>query len=103
MHSVSLNGSLVKVTFLPEKEKFYFILILCTYFSQVLMKDVGHHIRAMVVLPVQELATQIFKVFKKYCQKTGLKVALLSGSIPLHQEQQQIVHYSMCLKINVPQ
>ncbi|KAL0901675.1 hypothetical protein ABMA27_006874 [Loxostege sticticalis] len=61
---------------------------------QVLMKDVGHHIRAMVVLPVQELATQIFKIFKKYCQKTGVKVALLSGSIPLHQEQQQIVHYT---------
>ncbi|XP_028176368.1 probable ATP-dependent RNA helicase Dbp73D [Ostrinia furnacalis] len=61
---------------------------------QVLMKDVGHHIRAMVVLPVQELAAQIFKVFKKYCQRTGLKVALLSGSIPLHQEQQQIVRYT---------
>lgn len=58
------------------------------------MNSLGHHIRAMVVLPVQELATQIAKVFKKYCNKTGLKVALLSGATPLSQEQQQIVRYS---------
>lgn len=59
------------------------------------MKDTGHYIKAMVVLPVQELAIQIAKVFKKYCNKTSLKVALLSGATPLHQEQQQIVRYSM--------
>ncbi|CAH2989473.1 unnamed protein product [Chilo suppressalis] len=61
---------------------------------QLLMKETGHHIRAMVVLPVQELAAQIAKVFRKYCSRTGLKVALLSGSTTLHQEQQQIVRHT---------
>lgn len=61
---------------------------------QVLMKHLGHHVRALVVLPVQELAAQVAKVFKKYCTNTGLKVALLSGSTPLHKEQQQIMRYS---------
>ncbi|XP_072944775.1 probable ATP-dependent RNA helicase Dbp73D [Epargyreus clarus] len=61
---------------------------------QVLMKEIGHHIRALIVLPVQELAMQVAKVFKKYCTNTGLKVALLSGSTPLHKEQQQIMRYT---------
>lgn len=59
------------------------------------MNDIGCHIRALVVLPVQELAAQVAKVFKKYCMKTRLKVALLGGSIPMQQEQQNIVRYSM--------
>ncbi|CAG9796702.1 unnamed protein product [Diatraea saccharalis] len=64
---------------------------------QLLLKETGHHIRAMVVLPVQELAMQIAKVFKKYCTRTALKVALLSGSTPLHQEQQKIVRHTESL------
>lgn len=58
------------------------------------MNSVGHHVRAMIVLPVQELAVQVSKVFKKYCTNTGLKVVLLSASTPLRKEQQQIVRYS---------
>ena len=58
------------------------------------MNQLGHQIRALVVLPVQELASQVAKVFKKYCTNTGLKVALLSGSAPLQKEQQQIMKYS---------
>ncbi|XP_045458824.1 probable ATP-dependent RNA helicase Dbp73D [Melitaea cinxia] len=61
---------------------------------QILMKQLGHRVRALVVLPVQELAAQVAKVFKKYCTNTGLKVALLSGSTPLHKEQQQIMRYT---------
>ncbi|XP_063548814.1 probable ATP-dependent RNA helicase Dbp73D [Cydia strobilella] len=61
---------------------------------QVLMNSVGHHVRAMIVLPVQELATQVSKVFKKYCTNTGLKVVLLTASTPLRKEQQQIVKYT---------
>ncbi|KAJ2947778.1 hypothetical protein O0L34_g9560 [Tuta absoluta] len=61
---------------------------------QILMNDVGRHIRALVVLPVQELAAQVAKVFKKYAAKTGLNVALLSGSTPLQHEQHQIVRYT---------
>ncbi|KAG7310917.1 hypothetical protein JYU34_003756 [Plutella xylostella] len=61
---------------------------------QILMDQVGHCIRALVVLPVQELATQVSKVFKKYTARTSLKVALLSGSTPLRQEQKQLVRYT---------
>ncbi|CAH0592344.1 unnamed protein product [Chrysodeixis includens] len=64
---------------------------------QILMNDIGCHIRALVVLPVQELAAQVAKVFKKYCMKTRLKVALLGGSIPMQQEQQNIVRYTETL------
>ncbi|XP_013194673.2 probable ATP-dependent RNA helicase Dbp73D [Amyelois transitella] len=64
---------------------------------QILMNDIGHHIKALVVLPVQELAIQVAKVFKKYTMRTKLKVALLSGSAPLYQEQQQIVRHSESL------
>lgn len=65
------------------------------------MNEMGRHVRALIVLPVQELATQVAKVFKKYCTKTGLKVALLSGSTQLQHEQAQIVRYSeydTCIK-----
>ncbi|KAJ0182616.1 hypothetical protein K1T71_001985 [Dendrolimus kikuchii] len=61
---------------------------------QILMGEVGCFIRGLVVLPVQELATQVAKVFKRYCFKTRLRVALLSGSVPLQQEQQKIVKYT---------
>lgn len=61
---------------------------------QILMNEIGCHVRALVVLPVQELAAQVAKVFKKYCMKTRLKVALLGGSTPLQQEQQSIVRYT---------
>ncbi|KAI8438333.1 hypothetical protein MSG28_010899 [Choristoneura fumiferana] len=61
---------------------------------QILMNSIGHHVRAMIVLPVQELAAQVSKVFKKYCTNTGLKVVLLSASTPLRKEQQQIVRYT---------
>ncbi|XP_034836057.1 probable ATP-dependent RNA helicase Dbp73D [Maniola hyperantus] len=64
---------------------------------QILMNQFGHHIRALIVLPVQELAAQIAKVFKKYCTNTGLRVALLSGSTPLQKEQQQIMKHTETL------
>ncbi|XP_032529172.2 probable ATP-dependent RNA helicase Dbp73D [Danaus plexippus] len=65
---------------------------------QVLMNEIGHHIRALVVLPVQELAIQVAQVFKKYCTNTGLRVQLLSGSTPLQKEQQQIMRFTETLK-----
>lgn len=72
----------------------FFLTYLPIHFLQILTNGVGHHIRALIVLPVQELATQVAKVFKKYTARTSLKVALLSGSIPLRQEQKQIIRYS---------
>ncbi|XP_068626634.1 probable ATP-dependent RNA helicase Dbp73D [Battus philenor] len=61
---------------------------------QVLLNQIGHYIRALIVLPVQELAIQVAKVCKKFCTNTGLQVALLSGSTPFHQEQQNLMKYT---------
>lgn len=51
--------------------------------------------RALVVLPVKELAVQVAKVFKDYCIGTNLKVALITGSVSFQQEQTELVKYSM--------
>lgn len=65
------------------------------------MDEIGCQARALVVLPVQELAAQVAKVFKKHCSRTNLKVALLGGSKPLHQEQSIIVKYSKSFLSNL--
>jgi len=36
-------------------------------------------VRAIAVLPTQDLALQVFKVFSTYCESCGLKVKLLTG------------------------
>ncbi|XP_011181747.2 probable ATP-dependent RNA helicase Dbp73D [Zeugodacus cucurbitae] len=58
---------------------------------QLLANRVERKIRALVVLPVAELALQVFKVFKKLCEKTDLSVCLLSKKFPFAQEQEKLV------------
>ncbi|XP_053955033.1 probable ATP-dependent RNA helicase Dbp73D isoform X1 [Anastrepha ludens] len=58
---------------------------------QLLANRVERKIRALVVLPVGELALQVFKVFKKLCEKTDLAVCLLSKKFPFAQEQEKLV------------
>ncbi|CAD7003292.1 probable ATP-dependent RNA helicase Dbp73D [Ceratitis capitata] len=58
---------------------------------QLLADRVVRKIRALVVLPVAELALQVFKVFKKLCEKTDLNVCLLSKTFPFAQEQEKLV------------
>lgn len=48
-------------------------------------------IRALVILPVQDLANQVFKVFQNYVGKTNLRVKLLSGQKSFAQEQNELV------------
>lgn len=52
-------------------------------------------IRCLIVLPVQELATQVHKVMVTYSSHTNLKVGLLSGAFPFDQEQSSIIRRSM--------
>ncbi|XP_023332629.1 ATP-dependent RNA helicase DDX51 [Eurytemora carolleeae] len=47
-------------------------------------------VRALVVLPTQDLALQVFKVFNIFCEGTGLRVKLLTGQQSLSQEQQSL-------------
>lgn len=52
---------------------------------------VDRRIRALIVLPVNELAVQVLKVFQKLCENTNLKCALLSKFVPFDIEQSQLV------------
>lgn len=58
---------------------------------QHLSNRVAREIRALVVLPVNELAVQVLKIFQKLCEATNLKVALISKFTPFEIEQQQLV------------
>ncbi|XP_047114915.1 probable ATP-dependent RNA helicase Dbp73D isoform X2 [Schistocerca piceifrons] len=58
---------------------------------QILRKRVIPCIRALIILPVQDLATQVYKVFKTYCSVTNLKVALITGQKSFVMEQQQLI------------
>ncbi|CAH0550495.1 unnamed protein product [Brassicogethes aeneus] len=48
-------------------------------------------IRALVILPTQDLATQVFKTFRLYAQNTNLDICLITGNNPFAFEQKQLV------------
>ncbi|XP_075161453.1 putative ATP-dependent RNA helicase Dbp73D [Haematobia irritans] len=58
---------------------------------QILSPRVVRKIRALVILPVAELALQVFRVFKKLCEHTDLSVCLLSNLTPLAMEKEKLV------------
>ncbi|XP_002026759.2 probable ATP-dependent RNA helicase Dbp73D [Drosophila persimilis] len=58
---------------------------------QLLNNRVRCKVRALVVLPVAELALQVFKVIRALCSKTELEVCLLSKQHRLEDEQEKLV------------
>ncbi|RZF43907.1 hypothetical protein LSTR_LSTR007243 [Laodelphax striatellus] len=59
---------------------------------QSLKPSLIRRVRALVVLPVQDLAAQVAKVFVQYAQGTGLRVLTVTGrAMPLHTEQSLLV------------
>lgn len=54
-------------------------------------------IRCLIVLPVQELATQVYEVISKYSTGTKLKIALISGASSFIEEQEKLIEISMLL------
>lgn len=58
---------------------------------QHLSNRVSREIRALIVLPVNELAVQVLKILQKLCEATNLKVTLLSKFTPFEVEQHQLV------------
>ncbi|XP_060554216.1 LOW QUALITY PROTEIN: ATP-dependent RNA helicase DDX51-like, partial [Ruditapes philippinarum] len=58
---------------------------------QGLRSRVTCEVRVLAVLPVRDLATQVFKVFQAYCEGTDLKVGLMIGQKTLLAEQQSLV------------
>ncbi|XP_023289732.1 probable ATP-dependent RNA helicase Dbp73D [Orussus abietinus] len=58
---------------------------------QALQTRLVQKVRCLVVLPVKELATQVYKVISKYLAHTNLNVTLLSGVLTFKQEQSNLV------------
>lgn len=58
---------------------------------QALMYNNVRVIRALVILPTQDLANQVYKTFKTYAQHTKLNVALVTGKNDFANEQRQLV------------
>lgn len=61
---------------------------------QALKKHVVKKIRALVILPTQDLALQVFQCFKTYTQDTNLSTLLITGSTSFDVEQKQLVYES---------
>ena len=57
---------------------------------QLLSKRIVPRVRALVLLPVQDLAAQVFKVFQAYAGN-HLRVKLISGQKSFAQEQMELV------------
>ncbi|XP_063701250.1 probable ATP-dependent RNA helicase Dbp73D [Culicoides brevitarsis] len=58
---------------------------------QLLLQRVQRKVRALVILPVNELAEQVFQVFKQLCKDTKIVATLLTSSMPLAQERSRLV------------
>lgn len=58
---------------------------------QVLLDRPDRQVRALIVLPVNELAVQVHKVFRKLCEGTSLTCAHLSKFNAIETEQTQLI------------
>ncbi|XP_039485272.2 probable ATP-dependent RNA helicase Dbp73D [Drosophila santomea] len=58
---------------------------------QLLSQRVECKVRALIVLPVAELALQVYRVVSALCSKTELEVCLLSKQHKLEDEQEKLV------------
>ncbi|GAV04315.1 hypothetical protein RvY_14616 [Ramazzottius varieornatus] len=58
---------------------------------QDLSKRSSSKIRALILLPVKELAVQVADVFQTFAKGTRVKIALICGKQALDQERQQIL------------
>ena len=58
---------------------------------QALRNRVVPQVRALIILPVQDLANQVYRVFRQYCEGTSIKPKLLSGQQSFAQEKIEII------------
>ena len=63
---------------------------------QALRQRVVPRVRALVILPVQDLAAQVYKVFLQFAEGTQLRIKLISGQKPFKQEQTELVKPDTC-------
>ncbi|XP_034933651.1 probable ATP-dependent RNA helicase Dbp73D [Chelonus insularis] len=58
---------------------------------QYLKNQLTREIRCLIVVPVQELAAQIYKVLTTYSTQSNLKIGLISGASTLEIEQKNLI------------
>ncbi|XP_014238443.1 probable ATP-dependent RNA helicase Dbp73D [Trichogramma pretiosum] len=58
---------------------------------QILKNKFVRLVRCLIVLPTQELATQVYKVMTTYTKDTHLKVAVITGASSFDEEQEKLV------------
>lgn len=68
---------------------------------EILKVRVEKKVRALIVLPVQELARQVAQVFKELSINTGLTCALLSNLNKLSVEQSLLIQNGMGYVLNI--
>lgn len=61
---------------------------------QALKHNTVKRIYALVILPTQDLAIQVYKTFKQYVEGTNLNVCLVTGKMPFDVEQIRLVSES---------
>nr|CAH7713422.1 unnamed protein product [Callosobruchus chinensis] len=64
---------------------------------QALKRHTVKKIRALVILPTQDLALQVYKAFKNYAQNTHIDICLISGNHPFSVEQTQLLYKMLVL------
>lgn len=58
---------------------------------QSLLQRVICHLRALIILPTKDLASQVKQVFEMFTEGTNLRVGLASGSKSFAKDQEQLV------------
>ncbi|KAI9556975.1 hypothetical protein GHT06_016769 [Daphnia sinensis] len=61
---------------------------------QALWRHSVRQLRCLAVLPVHDLAVQVYRVYSSFCADTNLQVALISGQASFYEEQQLLVRKS---------
>lgn len=58
---------------------------------QALKKYTVKRVRALAILPTQNLAIQVYNTFKQYVEGTGLDVSLITGNVSFASEEKKLV------------
>lgn len=66
---------------------------------QILKDRFVRRIRCLIVLPVKELAAQVYKVLQTYASPTKLDIGLISGACSFEEEQKKIIRKSMIFNL----
>ena len=61
---------------------------------QDLSKRTSCAVRALILVPVKELAVQVADSFQTFAKGTRVKIGLICGKVSLEQERQQILKVS---------